>query len=425
MKKITFLVFNIVSLILISQEEEYYQSPFELIDKVYKSEIKAVHLSQKDWQHAPPYMELGSIESLRLSFDLMGDDVKDYTFTYIHCTPDWEESDIVSHEYLNGFSEDNILNYDFSFNTIQKYIHYDLVFPTENMKITKSGNYIIKVYENGDLDNVVLTKRFFVWIPMTDITADVHQATIIEDRYYKHEVDFNISYKGVDVTDPFNEFQVVILQNERWDNAIRDLNPVFIRDNQLIYDYDRENVFPAGNEYRHFDVRNLNYHSDRIDSIYFENDTNKVTLFSDPKRSFLKYSSISDINGKVMYGLENHQAFNTDADYAEIQFNLPFDNVLDNGSIYVFGQFTQWDYIPEAKMIYNYKLHRYETSMYLKQGYYNYEYIFVEGDNETGDNTYIEGSHYQTNNSYKILVYHKGISDMYHKLIGVKTVSNI
>ncbi len=406
-------------------DDEYFYPPFELKDKIYKSEIKSMHVSQKDWNMAPPYFELGTLEALRLGFDLLGNDVKDYSYTYIHCTPDWEESDIQDYEYIDGFLEDNIYNYDFSFNTIQKYVHYDVVFPTENMNITKSGNYILKVYESGDPENIVLTARFHVWVPLADIQANVQWATILEDRYTHQEVDFNFTYKALEVTDPFNEFKVVLLQNERWDNAITNLNPVFVRDKQLIYDYDRENVFPAGNEYRHFDTRNLNYFSDRIDSIYFQNDTNKVQLFSDTKRTFLKYSTDRDMNGKRILGLENNQAFNTDADYAEVKFNLPFDHVLDNGSIYVFGQLTNWDYLPEAKMTYNYKLHRYETSMFLKQGYYNYEYIYVEGDAKVGDNTYIEGSHYQTENSYKILIYHRAFSDRHFKLIGVKTVGSL
>ena len=393
-------------------------------DQTFDNNVKTTMLYKSGWQQSDPIIALNSNDRLSLSFDILSDDVDDISFTFIHCNPDWSPSSLSSHEYMPNYQEDNILDYNFSFNTIQKYVNYQLEFPSENMTIGLSGNYIIKVFSTSDPYKVYFTKRFYVYEPKTSIDAVVKQASLSADRYYKHEVDFNFRYQDIDVTDPFSEFEVVLTKNMRWDNAIFDLKPTFIRESELLYQYNIENVFNAGNEYRYFDCRDFGYHSHRTDSIYFENDTNKVVLFSDQKRAFLKYFEQNDYNGKRIIGVENHQAFSTYADYGLVQFNLPLSNVLDDGSIYVFGQFTEFDYLNEAKMHYNYDKKRYECQIFVKQGVYNYQYVYLEGDNKVADESFIEGNHYQTKNSYKVWIYHQGMSDRYYRLIGIKTVNS-
>lgn len=411
-----------LSTFLISKAQLNFEDLEAYKDQIFDSEVKTVLLHKSGWQQSDPIIQLGSTEKLTLSFDILNDEVQDLVFTVIHCTPDWEPSNLSSHEYLPNFDEENIMDYELSFNTIQKYVNYQVEFPNEDFKIILSGNYVVKVFSAADPYKVYFTKRFYIFEGKTEIDAIAKQATSSTDRYYKHEVDFSFKHKGLDVTDPFSEFKVILTKNMRWDNAICGLQPSFIRENELIYQNDFDNVFNAGNEYRYFDFRDLSYHSARTDSIYFNRDTSHVVLFSDQKRAFLKYFEQSDYNGKRIIGLENHQAFNTDADYAMVHFNLPFPNPLDMGDLYVFGQFTDFDYQKEAKMKYNYERKRYECSMYLKQGIYNYQYVLLEANKSVCDESYIEGNHYQSKNSYKVWVYHQGISDDYYRLVGIKTV---
>lgn len=407
-----------------SQEDFFFEDLDTYKDQVFNDKVGNVLLHKSGWQQSDPIIDLYAGETLSLSFDLLTDEVEDISFTFIHCNPDWNISDLSEHEYMPNFQEDNIFDYNFSFNTIQKYINYSLEFPSENMTVSKSGNYILKVFSSDDPDKVYFTKRFYVYESLTNIKASVAQANYSEYRYSKHEVDFSYSYKNLHVSDPFSEFKVVLTKNMRWDNAIHNLSPSFIRNNELLYQYDTENLFNAGNEYRMFDCRDFNYHARRTDSIFFRKDTTHVVLFSDVSRASKKYFEKNDLNGKRIIGVENHRAFNTDADYGLVHFNLPVSNILDNGSIYIFGELTEFDYLRKAKMKYNYDRKRYEGSIYLKQGIYDYQYVFVEEGNKVADESFLEGNHYQTKNSYKIWVYHQGISDRYFKLIGIKTVNS-
>ena len=75
-------------------------------------------------------------------------------------------------------------------------------------------------------------------------------------------------------------------------------------------------------------------------------------------------------------------------------------------------------------MIYNFDLNAYEAKILLKQGYYNYEYVFLENMSKTGDATFLEGSYWETKNEYTIFVYHRQPGDSYDQLVGVGFVNS-
>ncbi|PPR15247.1 MAG: hypothetical protein CFH43_00941, partial [Proteobacteria bacterium] len=195
--------------------------------------IKTVLLHQHDWPLASPVIELHTQQQLMLSFDDLDSDVKDYYYTVLHCTKDWEVSDLMPTDYINGFIENGIADYAFSFNTLEDYTHFELAFPNEDIKLNYSGNYVIKVYLEGNAQDPVITKRFMVVDPKVKVMPHVKQATLTDDRNYKQEVDFTILHKGYDVLDPYGEIAVRITQNNRWDNAISGLQPTFVRDQEL------------------------------------------------------------------------------------------------------------------------------------------------------------------------------------------------
>src|SRR3990172_2462469 len=287
------------------EHDEYYKKEYPRFENyIYKDNIKTALLHKEGWQLSFPVIELNSNEKVKLSFDDLDAGTKNYYYTIIHCSADWEPSEIRETEYIEGFTENQISDYKYSFNTMQNYTHYNLIIPNEDISITKSGNYLLKVFLNKDPENVVLSGRFMVVDRKVTIQAKVKQATSVNDRNYKHEIDFTIIHTGYDIADPYGDIKVIITQNDRWDNAIKNLKPLFVRNNELIYDHDEDNVFPAGNEYRHFDIKSLRYQSERIKKIMYEqSDTlpvkkNHVYLLDDESRSFKRYSTDRDINGK-------------------------------------------------------------------------------------------------------------------------------
>lgn len=401
--------------------------PKELLryeDHVYKKNIQTAKLHEQSWDLSPPLIRLNSDQKLQLSFDDLDADLKNYSYTIVHCNYDWQPSDLIFSEYIDGFTENYINNYQYSFNTLQRYTNYSMVFPNDNLRITKTGNYLLKVYLDSDQENLVLTKRFMVFDERVAVKARVNQS-LSEYRNYKQEVDFAIHHPNYDILNPYGDLKVVITQNDRWDNSIAGLKPLFIRDKELSYDYDSgENAFWAGNEFRHFDIKSLRFQTSRIKDIVVDTSGNYVYLTSDDKRN-KRYYTNTDINGRYKVEVQEGNRDNVEADYVLVNFFLPWASPLTNGDLYVFGELSNWGYPEQNKMKYNYERFGYEANLYLKQGYYNYEYLFMKDGAKTGDVNFIEGSYFDTENEYTIYVYHRATGTDYDQLISVKRINSL
>jgi hypothetical protein len=417
-----------VSLPLVSQQktDDYYApGGIRYEDYVYQKNIKSVQLQDPNFELSQPLINLRSTETLQLSFDELGSDLQSYSYTFIHCNANWEPSDLMSSEYIDGFAENAVNDYRFSTNTIQKYIHYHAIFPTNATRFLKSGNYLLKVYKENNADDLVLTRRFMVYDNKLSIAAHVSPASIIEDRNYKQEIDFTIDHTGYPITNPYSDLKITLLQNSHWINSKSGLKPVFVKDEQLVYDHDQENVFFGGNEFHNFDIKSLRYHSEHVASIKNDSLSNHVILLADEKRAFKQYSTQRDINGNFVIKTQEGTNSEVDADYCWVSFFLPYNDILTDGNLYVFGAYNGWRCTPENLMHYNVHRMGYECTLFLKQGYYNYEYVFFKDDQQEIDEMLIEGSHSATENDYCILVYYRFPGTFYDQLIGVKRLNSL
>lgn len=406
--------------------DDYYGSnTIRYDDYVYKKYIKTVQLRDESFALSKAILNLGSEEKLKLSFDDLEADLKDYSYTVIHCNSNWEPSDLMPNEYIDGFVDNSIIDYRYSFNTLQKFTHYNVTFPNSSFRITKSGNFILKVFLNGNAEDLVITRRFTVFQNKVSIESSVSAASIIEDRLFKHEIDFKINYTGYQINNPFSDLKIILTQNNRWDNAKTDLKPVYVKDKELVYDYDEQNVFEGGNEFRFFDIRSIRYHSERVYKVRTDSMGNHVELYTDEKRTFKRYYSQSDMNGDFLIKVQEGNNSEVEADYCYVTFFLPYDAALPDGNLYVFGAFNAWKCTNENLLHYNPKRLGYECTLYLKQGYYNYEYVFLKDGVTAADETLIEGMHYDTENDYTIFVYHRQPGTFYDQLIGVKRLNSM
>ncbi len=429
MKHIILYIFILTNFAALAQDttgEDYFNTDYlRYQNHTYKEYIKTIQLHKEGWEMTYPVIALKTRDRLVLSFDDIETEVKSYSYTFVHCNAKWEPTNLLPNEYLDGFIENEIKDYEFSFNTTYEYTHYKLTFPNDDIKLKISGNYIIKVYLDYDKENIVLTRRFSIVEHKVEIKPTVKQATIIDERKYSHEIDFTINHTGYNINDPFGELTVVITQNNRWDNAKDDLKPLFIKDKELLYDYDYENVFKAGSEFRNFDIKSIRYQSQYISQVEYVKPHYHVKLLSDEVRRFKVYFHEIDINGRYYIKYQEGEDSNVEADYVYVYFTLPYDAPMIDGNFYVFGALSDWNFNNNNQMIYNFEKKAYQLKMLLKQGYYNYQYVYLQDGKTKADHTFIEGSHYETENDYIIYVYHRGISSRYDKLIGFEIVNSI
>lgn len=409
------------------KDDEYFENiAIRYEDYIYKPNIKTVRLYDENFELSQPIISLGAQTKLKISFDDLEADLKNYYFTIVHCDAAWQPSDLMPAEYIDGFPENPITDYRYSFNTMQRYTHYNTYFPTDNMKITKSGNYILKVFIDSDHENLAFTKRFVVYDNKITIQPKVSAASIIADRYFKQEIDFTINYAGYQINNPYTDLTVVITQNSRWDNAITKLKPSFVRDVDIVYDFDEDNVFTGSNEFRNFDMKSIRYHSQQIADVQYDTASGThVYLVPDEKRAFKRYTVNPDLNGNYAIKIQEGTTSEVEADYCYVHFFLSNPEVFTDGNLYVFGAFNGWKCTRENLMKYNEKRFGYEAVLYMKQGYYNYEYAFLKDGTTAADDSLIEGMHSQTENDYTIYVYHRQQRTFYDQLIGIKHFNSV
>jgi len=385
------------------------------------TQIKTLLCHKKEDELSLPILNLNTDNQLLVSFDDLDADIKDYYYTIIHCNSDWSTSDLMQSEYISGFTDEPITDYEFSFNTLQKYTHYKFNFPVDELKPILSGNYVFKIFEEGG--KTIAYKRFMILENKITIEAQVRRATLAESRNTKHEIDFIIKHPNLDIADPFSDIKVTIKQNNKEDNAITGLTPIHVKNNELVYDYEDDNTFLGNNEFRHFDIKSLRFQSDRIKGITYDSTYNHVYLFNDRKRPFDHYSIQPDINGKFLIKSQEGWKTAIEADYAFVHFTLAVDHI-SYGDIFVIGGFSDWKLRDEFKLKYNAKQKRYEGNAYLKQGYYNYHYALNDTITKRVDVSFIEGTHYQTRNDYYIYVYYRSIGDTYDRFVGILKTSS-
>ena len=360
-----------------------------------------------------PIIRLG--ESVHLQFDDLNGDEADYYYKVKHFDFDWRPSQLFTNEYLEGFDNIRIENYQTSFNTLQTYTHYTLNLPNENTNFLVSGNYLLEVYNS--YDELVFSRRFCIYEEKATVQAAAYRPQNMDVFSTHQSLHFSIT-PLYETLRNVNEFlHVTLLQNYQWDSLISDLKPQYFNGNTLEYRYEKPAQFGGGNEYRYFDTKDLRVTTPNISQInrakLFE-----TYLFVDVDRAFSPYTFAPDINGdyepRTLMGTGNEAI---EGDYSFVYFSLAKEYNLNNREIYIYGKFNNYEFSDANKMYFNPALELYEGVLLLKQGFYNYKYVIKEDDIIYKD--LVSGSHALTENEYTVLVYYRDIGRQYDALIGL------
>lgn len=428
MKKLTRLLF--LSYFCIFTFFSSIHSAFATDSLAFKSAVtqtylKTVKLQRTDLALSLPVILLGSSDQLILSWDdLRPGSTANYYYTFKHCNKDWQQSGLSFFDFLDGFEKNTVDEYAFSFATYQPYTHYSIQFPNDYVSFKVSGNYVIEVWEEDNDTLPVITQQFYVWEDLATVSGQVLRPNLVAYRTEHQEINFTVDIKNLNTTNPYDEVRVVLKQNNRNDNSWIDLKPRFINNNILTFD-DDNTVFYAGKEYRRFDTRTLRFQTDRIIKIEKGYKRYDVYVNTDESRSFKQYFYEKDMNGNyvILADLTNNP--DLEADYAYIHFTLQYPYFLTNGDFYVVGDFNQYAISAENKMVYDFDKQTYNSTLYLKQGYYNYMYVFVDKNKPLLDMSYAEGNYFETENDYPVFVYEHSYDRDYDRLVGYKLLNSI
>ncbi len=394
-------------------------------DQVYSPTIHTVQLFKRGFELAPPIIELGSADQLVLRFDDLQPNNENFSYTVVHCDALWQPSDLLSGQYLTGALNDYIPAGRLSFNTLQPFIHYEIMLPNDMMQISRSGNYILKVYRADDPEDLVLTRRFMVFEQQVQVDAQIVASRNVDMRDIAHQVDLVVRHPALPVQDPFSEIHVSVLQNMRWEDLRSGLKPRFVRGTELIYDHPEQALFLAGNEYRNFDLKDLRFLTQRVQRIVPGPGQGVYEAFILPeeKRNISIYLDRQDINGKFFIRNDIVDGDPLGADYAMVHFKLPMDEPLMD-ELFVYGGFSDFQCRKENRMTWSPQEKGYLASILLKQGLYDFSFVTLPPGATSADIAAIEGSHFQTENDYLVLVYFTDHRQRADRLVGVRFLNS-
>jgi len=391
-------------------------------DSIYKTNIKTVRLYNAGNPLSMPVIAMNGRDQLELHFDDLDGDIKSYYYTYELCNSDWTPANLGQFDYLKGFNQIRISNYRYSSIAYTRYTHYQVLIPDRNSYPTRSGNYILKVYLDGDPSKVAFTKRMMVVDNSAAIAARVVQPFAPEYFRTHQKLQFTVDIKALQTFNAAQQIKVVVLQNYRWDNALKDLQPAFIRGSVLEFNSETSGIFPGGKEWRWLDIRDFHLQSDRVLSANYNKNSTDIFLKPDAPREGQRYVFFRDNNGRSI--IEAIRGINSlwEADYATVYFSFvpPNGEAYPKKDIYLFGQLTNYDFTDSIRMKFDPMKGKYETHLFLKQGYYDYTYLAVDKNNPANYSE-LDGNYYETENLYTILVYYRGFSSRADELIGVAT----
>ncbi len=386
----------------------------------YEANIRTVQLYRGDYELSYPVIYLNDPTPLSLEFDelLPPEEIESKFYVdFVNCDANWNPTNLLPIEFFEGFSQDQIDLYRRSEFTKISYFHYTYQFPKPERYFKISGNYLIKVYRNGNPKELVLTRRFIV----VDRQVNIEPKYLINDRIQRlrlQELAFDVNVAGLEIINPAQDLQILVMQNFRWDNAVQIERPRFSR--QEIYEYYINLIagFNGGNEFRWHDIRSTRFYSESMRDVTELPQHYEITLYQDDERLKNSFGTLRDRNGGFFIEVQEWpNAADYSADYVMNKFRLKA-KYRPNDEVYILGSFTDWQARPEFRMDYNESQARYEASLLLKQGVYDYQYASKAPSGKLLNEGDIEGKALETENYYNILIYYRAPTDRTDRIIG-------
>lgn len=385
---------------------------------VYVPYIKSVTFAHRSLSTSLPIIDLNSEfeGELRLEFDDMEGGFKNYTYSIVHCDKDWYPSDLLEIEYLEGFNNEEIDQFAFSSNPYSEYTHYTLDLPNFDVKWLISGNYLLTVMDD-DYEVPVLTRRFMVAENNVAIGYNLFRPRNLQKMNTHHELEISLNFENLNLSRPREELYVSVVQNGNWNSALHNQQGNFTVGDELRFDQYDQITFPALKEFRSFDIRTLQFTTAFVNSIDRNDQNTNVLLDLNKRRYDRNFVSEADANG--FFVLDNQDVRNptVSSEYCNVILNLESYKKFDH-ELYIIGAFSDWQAKEEYRLEYDPTRELYLGQALFKQGYYDYMFA-VQKEDGFLDIEFAEGSYYETENDYLIIVYYRPLGAEFDRIVGV------
>jgi len=396
--------YKIITLLLLSTLTCWSQT------KIKTNNIKTIIVKSNTSKYNSAVHYLNN--TINFSFDDVSGNQEQYSYKIVHCNIDWTPSNFPETYYLDGFNSDFIENFENSFGTLANYTHYSFNIPNNQTKITKSGNYLFQILNNDN--NLIAERKIIIVNPKINIQLKTSTSRDLASFNQKQALSLKIHLLNLTVNFPAQELKPFIYQNGDLNLSTPFLSPTFTDQKTITYRPTKETEFLGGNEFLYFDNHEILVNSKSVQQSYREDNVFHSILMPTQPRAERNYIYNPDINGQFLIRNETNTNTETESEYSWVHFTLK-NNFKTDKELYVYGAFNNFEFNKENKLKLNKNNNYYTTKIYLKQGFYNYDFVSL---NENINKEIVSGSFFETENNYSAIVYHQHLYDMFYEVIG-------
>lgn len=170
---------------------------------IFEPSFRSLRVTLEGNDFAQPVIMLGHDDSrLTVSFDEISEERRFMRYELIHCDARWRPEGLVASEFLDGFNEGIVEDYEYSRATLVHYVHYVITIPNRDIRITEPGNYLLRVYDEDNPDVTLLQARFGVSDFSAVISAGVTSLTDIDANRSHQQVSVGVDLRHVSGESP-------------------------------------------------------------------------------------------------------------------------------------------------------------------------------------------------------------------------------
>ena len=413
--------YTILSLLMLLPSVLFAADVDDTMNGIFDSRFKTLQVKLEGNDYTHPVIALESDDRVVISFDELTEEHSYLRYSLVHCNANWQPSGLVDSEFVDGFNLGEVENYEYSQLTTTHYVHYSIALPNDEVRFTISGNYLLRVFPENDPDETLLQARFMVSESKVGVVANVTSRTDVDYNDAHQQLSLEVDASKLNVQDMYNDLKVTVSQNSRNDNEMVVDKPLRVSMNKAYYEHLAPLIFKAGNEYRRMETVSVTYPGMGVERIQYVDPYYNMWLKNDELRSTEQYLYDQTQHGRFTIREYNSSQSDIEADYVMTHFSLNLPEQSQYG-IFLDGDFTNRRFDPESRMVFNRATGRYEKSLLLKQGAYNYQYLAVPIGSMAGATAPIEGDFYETVNEYLVKVYYHRPGERYDRLVGVALV---
>lgn len=393
-----------------SQPDNLFNIPSQIIAD---ESVRSIRFHRVGNPTSAPVLNLDGSEQLQLQFEKLGIESNQFRISVSHHNPDWSRSGLPPERFINGFYENLLSGGQVSRNNRPTYRQYSFIFPNEQFRITKSGNYMLKV-EDADTGYLVFSIPFFVSENAASAVSSIEEFSGVRERLRTFHRPVT-RYSLPDFVDqPQFDLEFYFVQNRFWGRSRKADELDFSAPDHVQFELSRSRSFLGDYEFRRLTLDRLSQSDNSVIEAFPEEIPPRLIL-RDDEEGF--GNSISAENVFSPFGDPD---MSLNSGYANTVFRFDIENQPDSSaSIHLLGDFNNWSVNSNNRLEYDEDTGLWTTSVVLKKGSYKYKYVVVK--DEAIDDLYYDELFTDNRQQYHAFVYMRDSREFYYRLLQVQS----